>query len=76
MAVNISCSKSQATWHSFTVRDDLLLSGGGEGVPPLGGDLHDVVGELAASQVKSDHGVGSGDPHRRGHRGGRPYRII
>merc|ERR1740129_792484 len=38
--------------------DNLALSGGGEGVAPLGEDLHQVVGELTASQVKTDNGVG------------------
>merc|ERR1719390_560707 len=40
------------------VTDNLALSGGGEGVAPLGKDLHEVVGELTASQVKTDNGVG------------------
>merc|ERR1711881_422348 len=39
------------------VTDNLPL-GGGEGVAPLGEDLHKVVGELTASQVKTDNGVG------------------
>merc|ERR1711962_188860 len=33
------------------VTDNLTLSGGGERVAPLGEDLHEVVGELTASQV-------------------------
>merc|ERR1712227_917849 len=40
------------------VTDDLTLSGGGEGVASLGEDLHQVVGELTSSQVKTDNGVG------------------
>merc|ERR1719214_120868 len=40
------------------VTDDLALSGGGEGVATLGEDLHEVVGQLTASQVKTDDGVG------------------
>merc|ERR1719273_1180658 len=40
------------------VTDDLALSGGGERVASLGEDLHQVVGELTASQVKTDNGVG------------------
>merc|ERR1712102_74230 len=40
------------------VTDDLTISGGGEGVASLGEDLHEVVGELTASQVKTDDGVG------------------
>merc|ERR1711948_27674 len=40
------------------VPDDLPLGSGGEGVAPLGEDLHQVVGELTASQVKTDDGVG------------------
>merc|ERR1719500_2716978 len=38
--------------------DNLALSGGGEGVSPLGEDLHEEVGELTASQAKTDNGVG------------------
>merc|ERR1719223_1341727 len=40
------------------VTDNLALSGGGERVASLGEDLHQVVGELTASQVKTDNGVG------------------
>merc|ERR1712037_272587 len=40
------------------VTDNLPLGSGGEGVAPLGEDLHQVVGELTASQVKTDDGVG------------------
>ena len=40
------------------VTDDLTLSGGGERVASLGEDLHQVVGELTSSQVKTDNGVG------------------
>merc|ERR1711868_172814 len=39
------------------VTDNLPLGGGGEGVAPLGKDLHEVVGELTASKVKTDNGV-------------------
>merc|ERR1711996_36875 len=40
------------------VTDDLTLSGGGERVASLGEDLHQVVGELTSSKVKTDDGVG------------------
>merc|ERR1719234_679531 len=40
------------------VTNDLALGRGGEGVAPLGEDLHQVVGELTASQVKTDNGMG------------------
>merc|ERR1711936_1366648 len=40
------------------VTDNLALSGGGEGVASLGEDLHEVVGELTASQVETDDGGG------------------
>merc|ERR1711863_246879 len=40
------------------VTDNLALSGGGEGVAALGEDLHEVVGQLTASQVQTDDGVG------------------
>merc|ERR1719372_17667 len=40
------------------VTDNLALSGGGEGVATLGEDLHEVVGELTASQIQADDGVG------------------
>merc|ERR1712081_160560 len=42
------------------VTDNLPLGGGGEGVAPLGEDLHQVVGQLTASQVQTDDGVGEG----------------
>merc|ERR1719208_697227 len=35
------------------VTDDLTLSGGGEGIASLGEDLHQVVGQLTSSQVKT-----------------------
>merc|ERR1719293_88592 len=41
------------------VTDNLPLGGGGEGVAPLGEDLHQVVGELAASQVQTDDSGGT-----------------
>merc|ERR1712037_277523 len=40
------------------VPDNLPLSSGGEGVAPLGEDLHEVVGEVTASQVEPEDGVG------------------
>merc|ERR1712227_1100463 len=40
------------------VTDDLTLGGGGERVASLGEDLHQVVGELTSSKVKTDDGVG------------------
>merc|ERR1719175_536512 len=42
------------------VTDNLTLSGGGERVAPLGEDLHQVVGQLTASQVEPKDGVGKG----------------
>merc|ERR1712018_673610 len=42
------------------VTDNLTLSSGGERVSPLGEDLHEVVGQLTASQVKTEDGVGEG----------------
>ena len=42
----------------FNVPDNLALGGGGEEVSALGEDLHEVVGEIAASQVEMDDGVG------------------
>merc|ERR1719436_1721694 len=40
------------------VTDNLTLSGGGERVATLSKDLHEVVGELTASQVQTEDGVG------------------
>merc|ERR1719192_184663 len=40
------------------VTDNLPLSSGGEGVAPLSEDLHEVVGELTASQVQTEDGMG------------------
>merc|ERR1711876_70199 len=42
------------------VTDNLPLSSGGEGVATLGQDLHEVVGELTASQVQTEDGMGEG----------------
>merc|ERR1719394_625778 len=39
------------------VTDDLTLGSGGERVASLGKDLHQVVGELTSSKVKTDDGV-------------------
>merc|ERR1712106_1133487 len=40
------------------VTDNLPLSSGSEGVATLSQDLHQVVGELTASKVQTDDGVG------------------
>merc|ERR1712000_346174 len=40
------------------ITDNLALGSGGEGVATLSEDLHQVVGELTASQVKTNDGVG------------------
>merc|ERR550539_260513 len=40
------------------VTDNLTLSGGGERVTALSEDLHEVVGELTASQVQTEDGMG------------------
>merc|ERR1712156_1323922 len=42
------------------VTDNLTLSGGGERVAPFGEDLHEVVGQLTASQVQTEDGMGEG----------------
>merc|ERR1719447_361300 len=42
------------------VTDNLTLSSGGEGVAPLGEDLHQVVGELTSSKIQTDDGMGKG----------------
>merc|ERR1712033_52758 len=42
------------------VTDNLTLSGGGERVATLSGDLHEVVGELTSSKIKTDNGMGEG----------------
>merc|ERR1719342_368158 len=38
--------------------DNFALSGGGERVATLGEDLHEIVGELTSSKVKTDNGMG------------------
>merc|ERR1712240_756924 len=42
------------------VTDDLTLSSSGERVATLSEDLHQVVGELTSSKVKTDDGMGKG----------------
>merc|ERR1719435_96060 len=44
------------------VSDNLTLSGGGEGVAALSEDLHQVVGELTASQVQPENSMWQGVP--------------
>merc|ERR1712212_823828 len=42
------------------VPDPMPLGSGGEGVAPLGEDLHQVVGQLTAGQVEPENGMGKG----------------
>merc|ERR1712193_405087 len=42
------------------VTDNLPLGGSGKGVATLSQDFHEVVGQLSASEVKTDNGVGEG----------------
>merc|ERR1712168_1664423 len=42
------------------VTDNLTLSSGGERVATLGEDLHQVVGELTSSKIKTDNSMGEG----------------
>merc|ERR1711887_295029 len=42
----------------LNVTDNLPLSSGGEGIATLSQDLHEVVGELTASQVQTEDGMG------------------
>merc|ERR1719410_1036790 len=42
------------------VTDNLALSSGGEGVATLSEDLHQVVGELTSSKIKTDNSMGEG----------------
>merc|ERR1712224_756873 len=42
------------------VTDNLPLGSGGEGIATLSQDLHEVVGELTTSEIKTDNGVGEG----------------
>ena len=42
------------------VTDDLTLGGGGERVTTLGQDLHQVVGQITASQIQTEDGVREG----------------
>merc|ERR1719430_286785 len=42
------------------VTDNLTFSSGGEGVATLSEDLHQVVGELTASKIKTDNSMGEG----------------
>ena len=40
------------------ITDDLTLSGGGERVPTLGQDLHQVIGQITPGQIQTEDGVG------------------
>merc|ERR1711887_287895 len=50
--------KSNIAEFLLDVTDNFTLGGGGERVASLGEDLHEVVGELTASQVQTEDGVG------------------
>merc|ERR1712230_291319 len=52
--------KGNITELLLDVTDNLTLSSGGERVATLSEDLHQVVGELTSSKVKTDNGVGKG----------------
>ena len=49
------------------VTNDFSLSGGGERVTTLGQDLHQVIGQIATSQVQTEDGVGQGVTFVDGH---------
>merc|ERR1712002_227856 len=42
------------------VTDNLALSSGGEGVATFSEDLHEVVGKLTSSKIKTNNGMGEG----------------
>merc|ERR1711970_788024 len=44
----------------LNVTDNLTFSGGGEGVATLSKDLHQVVGELTSSKIKTNNSMGEG----------------
>merc|ERR1719492_621063 len=50
--------KSDVAQLLLDVPDNLSLSGGGKAIASLGEDLHQVVGEITASQVEPEDGVG------------------
>merc|ERR1712241_450103 len=50
--------KGNITEFLLDVTDNLTLSSGGERVTTLSKDLHEVVGELTASQVQTEDGMG------------------
>merc|ERR1712025_121121 len=50
--------KSNVAELLLDVTDNLPLSGGGEAVASLGQDLHQVVGEVTTSKIKTMDGVG------------------
>merc|ERR1719410_533589 len=52
--------KSNIAQLLLDVSDNLSLGSGGEGVTSLSEDLHQVVSEVTASQVKTKDGVGKG----------------
>lgn len=43
------------------VTDDFSFGGGGEGITPLGQDLHEVVGQVTTSHIHTSNGVGKGE---------------
>merc|ERR1711953_798169 len=49
------------------VADNLPLSGGSEGIAPLGEDLHEVVSKVSASKIQTEDGVREGITFIDGH---------
>merc|ERR1712077_50851 len=49
---------SSSSHFLLEVKGNLTLSSGGERVTTLSKDLHEVVGELTASQVQTEDGMG------------------
>merc|ERR1719154_729164 len=52
--------KSNIAQLLLDVTDNLTLSSGGERVATLSEDLHQVVGKLTSSKIKTDNGMGKG----------------
>ena len=49
--------KSNIAEFLLDVTNDFALGSGGEGVSTLGENLHQVVGQVTAGQVKTENGV-------------------
>ena len=59
--------KSDVAKFLLDITNDFTLGSGGEGISALGQDLHQVIGQIATSEIQTQDGVGQGVTFIDGH---------